>query len=704
MRQIAVLAFLLAIMWGIANLQEGSVIAGGGDPLTLAAIGFVLLASFTVADIGARMTLPKVTGYIVAGIALGPFAADILSTTVVEDMKMFKNLALGLIATSAGLELDARGMARMWRSLAATTGIKLLLLPILVGGTFFGLQSAFHFLPGVESSAEILGLSIVFSALAVGTSPAISLAVLSETRAKGRLSNLVLGIAVLKDVVVVISLAIAIAIAHSMLAPDASLDAEVFVHVGQELGRSILAGAVLAGLLYLYIRFVGAEMLLFVAAMILVVAELAESLHLELLLVFIVAGFVIRNFTKYEHDLLHPLEVVALPVFVVFFTNAGASVNLTTTWSILPFAIALCVARVIAFYVAGRVGSAAGGDPPVVGRVAWMAYLPQAGVTLGLVGLAAERLPALAEPISNAGMAVVALNLLVGPITLRIALRKAGEIPEASAAETEPEGEVAASSTASASMARDEVAEVEVLPPPPRAHLESPELEAQVVAIEAAIRGRVELLVEDELAPWVARYKEGVASFFSAADERERALGDMLRWAARPAGVDLDERVAALRELFDDLRATCSELPVDLPIPAEARFVRGQPEDALFQRLRKLSVRIFYMVLRPGKAQTRVVPLRMATRATIEPRVAEALRAALGQWCRSEAEVLVQLRQHGLGVQSADEAAANAERLLDGWQAGSAGVSDRAPDFGLGGLPHLQENTGSRELPSRKNR
>ncbi len=701
MRQLIVLVFLLLIMRGLAFLQQVQGVpevesTSAYDSMTLAAIGFVLLAAFAVAELGSRLRLPKVTGYIVTGIVLGPFVADILSSSVVSDMGMFKTLALGLIATSAGLELDARAMGRMWRSLSATTGLKVLLLPLFVGGTFFGLETAFHFL-GVDSSPAVIGMAIIFSALAVGTSPAISLAVLSETKAKGRLSELVLGISVLKDVVVVICLAIAIAIARSLTSPDAALDASVFVDVGKELGASVLGGLVLAGLLYLYIRFVKAEMLLFVAAMILVVAELSEFLHLELLLVFIVAGFVIRNFTPYEHDLLHPLEVVALPVFVVFFANAGAQVNLDVTLAILPFAIALCVARALAFVIAGRVGSTFGGDPQPVRKLAWLAYLPQAGVTLGLVGLASEQLPALAEPITNAGMAVVALNLLIGPITLRIALRKAGEIPDAVESAEGVEGAEAMPTESAGQPPEAEAVDVEV-ELPERMTLASPELEAKLGAIEAALRSRIEVLIDDEVRPWAVAYKESITDLFWDTDEREQALGVMLGWAAKPAGRDLKARVDALSELFDDLRAMCSEIAVDLPIPAEDRFLYGAEGDGVVRRLRKFGARMFT----PKQAKIRVVPLRMATRVTVEPRIADGLRDALGRWCRMEARILVELRRLGQGIQGVDEARGNVDKLLEQWIERFRRDAEVALAFGLKDLAECLEIAGSRELPSRK--
>ncbi|MEZ4452814.1 MAG: cation:proton antiporter [Nannocystaceae bacterium] len=696
MRRLFVLGVLLLLMRGLALLQEDGDIAGSGDPLTLAAIGFVLLASFTVAELGAAARLPKVTGYILAGILLGPFVANILSSTVVVDMKMFNTLALGLIATSAGLELDARGIARMWKTLSVTTALKVLLLPLFVGGTFYGLQTAFHFLP-IESEATVIALAIVFSTLAIGTSPAISLAVLSETKAKGRLSDLVLGIAVLKDVVVVVCLAIAVAIARSLGLPEGGLDPEMLVHVGQELGASALAGVILAGLLILYVRFVGAEMLLFVAAMILVVAELAQALHLELLLVFIVAGFIVRNFTHHEHELMTPLQVVSLPVFVVFFTNAGAGVNLDVTRTILPFALALCGVRALAYYIASRVGSSVGGDPPAVRRVAWMAYLPQAGVTLGLVGMAATQLPELKDLILNTGMAVVAINLLVGPITLRMSLRIAGEIPE-QGAQSEP-----ADGSASATMQRAEVVtEAPSAPPPVRQKLEAPALEEHVVALEAQIRGRVADLVDHELRPWAETYHERLARFFARADGREEAIGEMLRWAGDPAAADVEARVAALRQLFVDLRAICVELPSELAIPLERRFTHALPEDSVFPRIRKFAVRVGAAIFMPGKTRVRVVPLRMATRVTIEPRVAYALREALGQWCRTQAHVLALLRQVGQGVSSVDEAHAEADKILGGWLERFDDDAERTLAFGLADLAQTLAYAGSREVPARR--
>lgn len=419
MKKVLVVAALLGVMLLVDWMKQS-------EATSLAGMGFVMLAAYAVSELGTALSLPQVTGYILAGVILGPSVGRIISGELVGDMRMFNTLALGLIATSAGLELDVRQMLRLARTLVLTTLIKVLLGVSLVALAFILVETALGLL-GLETQGELLTLALVLGVLSIGTSPSIALAVLTETRAKGRLSDLVLGAAVFKDLVVVVGLAIATAVGRVWLSPGAQLEAKVLSDVAVELGGSMAAGTVVGVIFILYVRFIGVEMLLFVAAMILVVAELCRAFHLELLLVFIASGFVVRNFSKHEHELMRPLRLVALPVFVLFFANAGASVDLATTYQILPLALTVCLVRAGVYFVASRLGGHWAGESRSIRRYAWLAYLPQAGVTLGLVGLAGLQLPELAGPITTTGMAVVALNLLVGPITLRRALGAVGD-------------------------------------------------------------------------------------------------------------------------------------------------------------------------------------------------------------------------------------------------------------------------------------
>lgn len=650
MRRVFVVLVLLAVMAGLQTLKADS--SGAADPMTLAAIGFVVLAAFAVAELGADLSLPKVTGYILSGVLLGPHVANVLSAPVVQEMRMFSTLALGLIATTAGLELDLPTLRRLARTLAATVLAKIVLGVAIVGGTLVGLELAFGWL-GLTNTNATLAMGLVFAALSLGTSPAIAIAIIEESKAKGRLSDLVLGAAVLKDVVVVVCLAVAISTAR-VLTEGGALRLDVFIHVGQELGASIAAGAVLGGLFIAYIRFIRAEMLLFVAASILVTAEISAALHLELLLVFIVAGFVVRNFSDYEHDLLHALQTVSLPVFIVFFTNAGAGVDLGATWSLLPMALALCAARILAYVLASRFGAWAGGETPAVGKLAWLAYLPQAGVTLGLVGLAGAQLPSLAAPIGALGMAVVAINLLAGPLTLRVALRRHGDLPDES-----PEKEAAAD-------------EAEVAPAEGTvSELDNPKLAGLLAETVAHARTNLDALQRDQLDVWLDQWCERFRSETTTSSTRADELARLAAIVDRIEAHEGPRRADAFAGTFDTLAESLASLPEALEVPLEDGLRRVGKDDGLRDRWRKRTATLGALVRGRASRRTRVVPVALTMRAAFDLRVAELIEGLARGWQRFEIETYELVNQAALGTRDADFSStvdALAQRLRDDWR------------------------------------
>ncbi len=694
MRRLTVVVALLLLMVGVKALQAGD--AGARDPLTLAAIGFVLLAAFTIAELGALLGLPRVTGYIVGGAILGPSISNILSVRVVGEMRMFNTLALGLIATSAGLELDFRQIAKVGRTLATTVLLKGLALAALVGGGLIGLQALLGSLD-LAAAEHVYPMALVFATLGIGTSPAITLALLNEAKARGRPADLFLGAAVVKDLVVVVALAVAVAVSRSLLGGEAHGPGHGQEHgvaeaLLRELGGSVAAGALLGGLLVVYLRFIKAEMLLFVAGMILVVSELGRALHLELLLVFITAGAVVRNFSKHEHDLMTPVEFVALPVFVVFFTIAGAGIDLETTLSLLPMALGLCGLRAVAFFGAARLAGQVGGESPEITRYAWLGYIPQAGVTLGLVGLAASQLPAIAAAISGLGMAVVAINLLVGPLTLRVALTKMGASSGPAAAPLAPPEEAAESGQPEVELA--ERAE------PPRKPLgvwvtaareQSPQLEAAVERLygsgfTTAARFQNDVLgdIERQVRPALSRVVSGDRS--AAGLVRAEAQLEAIQWSS------VEHVAAASRDAFRELRSVLRRLPSDVAIEfrkEQTRIARGDELRVVFaKRLRQVQALV------SKRARRRHVSLRSAGRVALERRYAA--------WAQLQAEAYARLRMSLVDTLRAylrhhlthAEAREHLGRKLDLWRSRAEADLTRAVEGGLDELLGLLEHAG----------
>lgn len=760
MRRLLVVAGALGLMASLHALR----VSGAGarvDPLTLAAIGFVVLSAFTVGELGKLLRLPKVTGYIVAGIILGPFGADILAKRVVSDMQVFNTLALGLIATTAGLELNLGAIRKVWRTLAVTVLAKIPLLLLLVGGALVATQKIYPFLT-LPAGNAVLAMGLIFAVLGIGTSPAIALAVTSEARTKGRLTDLVLAIAVVKDIVVVIALAVALAVARSLTSPDASLDARLLLAVGQEIGSSLLAGALLGALFIAYMRFIRAEMLFFVVGAVLVAAELARALHLELLLVFITAGFVVHNFSDYEHDLLHSLERVALPVFVVFFTTAGASLDLRGTVDVLPLAGALVVARLVAYFFAGALGARVGREPDAIRANAWFAYTPQAGVTLGLVLLAAKALPQLAGPINQLGMAVVSLNLLIGPVLLAIAMKRAGEVGRADAVGEEAVGEEAraepsapssapeaasdpaafvaagAPTAETASMVGPTVlpptegerpaldaapmsvpmalaaaaeteaveptlaASVEVLleaePPPIDVRLDDHLLQRDVELLEARLKSLLQRFVSTEVAALAAKGRMIAAALIGDGETQKDCLKSVQRLLAGEPPFAAEHWEEAVQELWQGLALLIQGVPAQRDVALDPALLAPAAAPGVRGTLRRLGRRLG-AALGFEAARLRRVPLRLMLRVALEPRISEALAQISASWYRTQAALLLQVRLAAEGDLAPSEAREAIGHLADDWRLIVRWDLDHALRRGLSGAVALLERIDSPALP-----
>ena len=393
----------------------------------LLAIGLIILGAYTLSEIGSSLKLPKVTGYILTGLLLGPFATGILSKDIVNEIEMFNTLAIGLIAIAAGLELHFSSLKKVIFPILTTSFFKILFLGLSSIIAVFIANKYLHDF-GLGFGWQLGSLALIFGALCLGTSPAISIAVISEMNTKSRMSQMILGSAIIKDILVIICLAISLSFAKSLTSSDVNT-AGSFIHLMNELGLSLVAGMILGMILIFYIRVIHQEMFLFIIAMILVTAKISEAIHLELLLVFIVAGIILRNFSKQEKILHEALEKVSLPVFVVFFTNIGAGLDLSATWKFLPVAGILFATRGLSFIAASRLAGNRHNESPSIQNKIWLGYLPQAGVTLGLISIASKDLPVYSEVIENIGFGLVTLNLLLGPVFLRMILQS--EEPDA---------------------------------------------------------------------------------------------------------------------------------------------------------------------------------------------------------------------------------------------------------------------------------
>jgi hypothetical protein len=282
------------------------------------------------------------------------------------------------------------------------------------------------FLSGMPLSA-ILGVGLIWGALAVSRSPAATLGILSQTRADGPLSRFALAFVMSSDVVVILLLALILALTRPLFAEGTGVSLDQLLVLGHEIVGSVTLGTTLGLLLALYLRLVKGQVLLVLLILGFGVTEGIRYLRFEPLLTFLITGFVVQNFTRQGPLLLQAIERTGSVVFILFFATAGAHLDVPLLRSLWPIALALCTARAISTFVAHRIGSALAKDEPAIKTWGWAPLVSQAGLTLGLSVVVERTFPEFGAGFRSLVVATVAVNEVIGPVLFKLALDRAAE-------------------------------------------------------------------------------------------------------------------------------------------------------------------------------------------------------------------------------------------------------------------------------------
>ncbi len=449
-RRIAVNTLILAILvllaaW-IALVPPPESAAGpGADRMTgwdigriNASLGCVLLLSYIAARNLKKIGLPMISGYIFLGMAAGPHLSRFLDTAMVAHFQIIDELALSFIAMTAGAELSLSSLRRRKTSI----GLNILFLTVTVFSCvaptmFFAfprLLPEFHL-----NTAELATLSLLMGVIAVARSPSSAIAVIGETRSAGPFTETALGVTVAMDVLIILLFTAALSVGRMLLSPETGGGLYILCGLGAEISLSLVMGAALGKLVSLYIRKVGRDALLFLLVLAFGVTRagmaisgaLAEfldfHLHLEPLLICMGCGFTVRNFTREGHAFMRHLERAALPIYLLFFTITGAALDMGALMRCWPLALLIFFMRILGIFMATWTAGKLAGDPPRHCKNAWMAYLTQAGVAVGLARMAAQLSPEVGAMLLTVVLAVITLNQMAGPITFKAALMAVGE-------------------------------------------------------------------------------------------------------------------------------------------------------------------------------------------------------------------------------------------------------------------------------------
>ena len=379
--------------------------------------------------VAARLRLPRITGYIFAGILLSPSVLPLLDREQVSEFTTLGLVLLGIIGFAIGCSIRFKELTGLGRSIACITAIQGLLAWGLTIAVLLPFGALLYV--GIEQGFErshVLPLAFLLGAIAWPTAPAVTIALIRELRCKGPLTSSVLSIVALSDVAAVIAFGFSLEIVRAMLEGHSfSWTSGVALPFFKLIG-SLALGSALGLTLVLLRRFIpnkGPLALASALGAIFVCLWISGEWGLSLILSTMTMGIVAANLRPDTGVAIEPVEGI---VFLLFFVISSLFFEFDSVQGIWLLAILIVLGRCTGKYVGARIGAELTNAPSVLKSNVGLLLLPKAGLTMGLAFITRDTL---GEPygsyLFNALLVSTLINMLFTPPLAKWALIRSGE-------------------------------------------------------------------------------------------------------------------------------------------------------------------------------------------------------------------------------------------------------------------------------------
>jgi NhaP-type Na+/H+ or K+/H+ antiporter len=413
------------------------------EPNILFYIGLTLVLAFLGSKVFQRLGIPQVVGFIVIGVILGNSGINLIPLELVDDLSFISLIALGLIGFDMGSHLRFSELRKQGRSIT-------FILFFESVGTFVLVTA------GIYLVTQSMTTALIFGALAAATAPAATVDVLAEYDAKGPLTTAIIAVVGLDDAIALLLFSIASTLAVSLFAGQTPVTLGEMIGIPLfEIGGSILVGLVMGLLLDLILTRISKHhdaMAVSIGFVLLCVA-LSEGFGFSLILTNMILGLVITNRDpEHARYIRHTVEQAGPVIYVLFFALIGARFQISYLPTMGMIGIAYIVLRSLGKFSGAWLGGFLGRAEPAVRDNLGLGLLSQAGVAMGLAIASSNRFARYGETgielstlIINVICATTFVVQLVGPICVKWAIQRAGEVgkakisPEVWASEGKPE-------------------------------------------------------------------------------------------------------------------------------------------------------------------------------------------------------------------------------------------------------------------------
>lgn len=396
------------------------------EAVILLSLAVILFSGFLATRVTKRLRLPNVSGYIIAGILIGPGVLGLVPQSVIDGTGFVSDIALSFIAFGVGKFFKREALRDTGGGMVLIT----LLESLLAGGL---VTLTMYFLLKLD-----LEFSLLLGAIATATAPASTMMTIDQYHARGPFVNLLLEIVAFDDVVclLVFSVAAAVVSTDDSGAGDiAQLVRPVLCNMAVLL-LGILFAVILAKLLFPH-RSTDNRLILAIA-LLLGLSGICTVLDVSPLLSCMVFGAVYINLTR-DKTLYHQINAFKAPVLTLFFVVSGMSMDVKALATLGGVGVIYFLVRIVGKYAGARLGCTLTGQEKNTRSWLGLALVPQAGVAIGLAHLGKRILPPrYGGLLMTVILASSVLYELIGPACAKLSLYRAGVLRKRDPADPAP--------------------------------------------------------------------------------------------------------------------------------------------------------------------------------------------------------------------------------------------------------------------------
>ena len=393
----------------------------------------VLCIAFVVGKLVSKIKLPAILGWLLTGIAFGPYLAQVITFEITDAVwyKIFVKVFECFAGVMIGREIIFKKIAKSGKQIIGITAIQAL-------GTFAFVSLAFAI---TFLIAKIpVYLAFVFGGIALATAPAPALSIVNEYRTNGPVTKTLIPLAAIDDVIGVIVFITTISVIGAVKGGQST---SVLLTIGTIVFPFVIGVAfgVAVGFILRKIKNAVGCLAVFLAGLLCCVATgividyfVFHAFSLNYLLIGMAYASAVANLIDEQklEDMMKKYSPVLNISLVIVIVNLGLPLDYRLIAGAGIFTVIYIVSRAIGkigfSFIGGKITKA----EPAVTKWLGFTLLPHSGVSLVFTGIAVNTFmtidQSLATIISGTIVAAAIINEIIAVILAKVAFKKAGEL------------------------------------------------------------------------------------------------------------------------------------------------------------------------------------------------------------------------------------------------------------------------------------